>query len=216
MSFVQPDVDVVFKALADPTRRFLLDRLHEDNGQTLGRLCEQVDMTRQAATQHLTLLEAANLVTTVRRGREKLHYLNPVPLQDIQERWIDKFERPRLRTLSAVKRRAKRKRRPMSEKPSYVYVTYIESHPRAGVGGPDRRRRDRALLGSPQRGRQLGRRQPWAHVRPDGSGDDGEGAPSWRATRRTAWSSTGARWTRRTRTCPGSPSPSSPTARSCG
>ena len=123
---VEQDVGGVFKALADPTRRFLLDRLHEKNGQTLGELCDVVDMTRQAATQHLAVLEAANLVTTVRRGREKLHYLNPVPLHEIQERWIDKFERPRLRTLRAVKRRSEEH---MSERPSYVYVTYIESTP---------------------------------------------------------------------------------------
>jgi DNA-binding transcriptional ArsR family regulator len=99
-------MDIVFKALADPTRRHLLDRLHEHNGQTLGELCEGVAMARQSATQHLALLEAANLVSTVRRGREKLHYLNPVPLHEIQERWIDKFERPRLRALSTLKRRA--------------------------------------------------------------------------------------------------------------
>ena len=100
------DQDKVFKALADPTRRELLDRLHEQNGQTLGELCERIDMARQSVTQHLGVLEAANLVTTLRRGREKLHYLNPVPLHEIQERWIDKFERPRLRALSSVKRRA--------------------------------------------------------------------------------------------------------------
>ena len=119
-------MDAVFKALADPTRRFLLDLLHEQNGQTLGELCERLAMTRQAATQHLAVLEAANLVSTVRRGREKLHYLNPVPLHDMQERWIDKFERPRLRTLSAVKRRAEET---MSDRPTFVYVTYIESTP---------------------------------------------------------------------------------------
>jgi uncharacterized protein YndB with AHSA1/START domain/DNA-binding transcriptional ArsR family regulator len=117
----------VFKALADPTRRYLLDRLHERNGETLGELCEAVDMTRQAATQHLGVLEAANLVTTVRRGREKLHYLNPVPRHEIQERWIDKFERPRLRTLSAVKRRSEEEH--MDERPGFVYVTYVESTP---------------------------------------------------------------------------------------
>jgi DNA-binding transcriptional ArsR family regulator len=100
------DHDQVFKALADRTRRELLDRLHETNGQTLGELCEHIEMARQSVTQHLDILEAANLVTTVRRGREKLHYLNPVPLHEIQERWIDKFERPRLRALSNVKRRA--------------------------------------------------------------------------------------------------------------
>jgi uncharacterized protein YndB with AHSA1/START domain/DNA-binding transcriptional ArsR family regulator len=119
-------MDKVFKALADQTRRYLLDRLHEHNGQTLSELCERVDMTRQAATQHLAVLEAANLVTTVRRGREKLHYLNPVPLHEIQERWIDKFERPRLKVLSAIKRRAEED---MTDKPEFVYVTYIESTP---------------------------------------------------------------------------------------
>jgi uncharacterized protein YndB with AHSA1/START domain/DNA-binding transcriptional ArsR family regulator len=119
-------MDTVFKALADRTRRYLLDRLHEHNGQTLGELCLRLDMTRQATTQHLAVLEAANLVSTVRRGREKLHYLNPVPLHQIQERWIDKFERPRLRTLSAVKQRAENA---MTSKPSFVYVVYIESTP---------------------------------------------------------------------------------------
>ncbi|NUP19504.1 MAG: helix-turn-helix transcriptional regulator, partial [Streptomyces sp.] len=88
-------MDKVFKALADDTRRRLLDRLREDNGQTLGELCARIDMARQSVTQHLAVLEAANLVSTVRRGREKLHYLNPVPLHEIQERWIDKFEAPR-------------------------------------------------------------------------------------------------------------------------
>ncbi|HEU5470418.1 MAG TPA: metalloregulator ArsR/SmtB family transcription factor, partial [Actinophytocola sp.] len=119
-------MDLVFKALADRTRRYLLDQLHEHNGQTLGELCARVDMTRQSATQHLAVLEAANLVSTVRRGREKLHYLNPVPLQEIQERWIDKFERPRLRALSTIKRQAEDD---MTDKPNFVYVTYIESTP---------------------------------------------------------------------------------------
>jgi uncharacterized protein YndB with AHSA1/START domain len=121
---VGPEVDEVFKALANPTRRYLLDRLHQHNGQTLGELSERVDMTRQSATEHLAILEAANLVSTVWRGREKLHYLNPVPLHEIQERWIDKFERPRLRALSALKRQAEED---MSDKPTFVYVTYIES-----------------------------------------------------------------------------------------
>ncbi|MFG2132891.1 ArsR/SmtB family transcription factor [Streptomyces sp. NPDC048751] len=119
-------MDKVFKALADETRRRLLDRLHEHNGQTLGELCERIDMRRQSVTQHLAVLEAANLVSTVRRGREKLHYLNPVPLHEIQERWIDKFERPRLRALGAVKRRAEEA---MTDKPTFVYVTYIASTP---------------------------------------------------------------------------------------
>jgi DNA-binding transcriptional ArsR family regulator len=114
---VTTNPDPVFKALADPTRRLLLDRLHERNGQTLGELCGRLDMARQSATQHLSVLEAANLITTVRRGREKLHYLNPVPLHEIQERWIDKFERPRLRALSDLKRRAEAT---MSDRPNYV------------------------------------------------------------------------------------------------
>jgi DNA-binding transcriptional ArsR family regulator len=98
-------MDKVFKALADSSRRQLLDRLHADNGQTLGQLCERLDMTRQAVTKHLNLLEEANLVVTVWRGREKLHYLNPVPIHEIAERWIGKFERGRLRALAALKKR---------------------------------------------------------------------------------------------------------------
>ena len=120
-----PDDDAVFKALADPTRRALLDRLRERNGQTLGELCEPLAMARQSATQHLDVLQAANLISVVRRGRQKLHYLNPVPLWTIQERWIERFERPRLRTLSAIKRQAEEATVP--DRPDYVYVTYIES-----------------------------------------------------------------------------------------
>ena len=98
------DQDKVFKALADPGRRLLLDRLFAENGQTLGRLCEHMDMTRQAVTKHLRLLEEANLVVTIWRGREKLHYLNPVPIQEIADRWIGKFERVRLRALAELKK----------------------------------------------------------------------------------------------------------------
>lgn len=97
--------DLLFKALADPSRRKLLDRLHANDGQTLSELCEHLDMTRQSVTQHLDLLEAANLVTTLRRGREKLHLLNPVPLQEVYERWLAKFEKPRLKALHDLKRR---------------------------------------------------------------------------------------------------------------
>src|SRR4029450_1143087 len=97
--------------------------LRERNGQTLGELCRELGMARQSATQHLAVLEAANLVSTVRRGREKLHYLNPVPLHEIQERWIDKFERPRLRALSELRRRAEDT---MADKPAVVDVIYIE------------------------------------------------------------------------------------------
>jgi DNA-binding transcriptional ArsR family regulator len=97
-------VERAFKALADPSRRELLDRLHARNGQTLRELCEGLGMTRQAVTKHLGLLEAANLVVPLRRGREKLHYLNPVPIHEISERWIGKFERGRLRALADLKR----------------------------------------------------------------------------------------------------------------
>jgi DNA-binding transcriptional ArsR family regulator len=97
-------MDEVFKALADASRRSLLDRLHARNGQTLNELCDGLDMTRQAVTKHLAILEAANLVATTRHGREKLHYLNPVPIHEIGERWISKFERGRLAALSDMKR----------------------------------------------------------------------------------------------------------------
>jgi DNA-binding transcriptional ArsR family regulator len=97
-------MDLVFKALADPSRRQLLDRLHKHNGQALGELCEHLDMTRQAVTKHLAILETANLVAAVRRGREKLHYINPVPIHDIAERWINKFERSRLDALRELKK----------------------------------------------------------------------------------------------------------------
>ena len=96
-------MDKVFKALADKSRRKLLDLLRSDNGQVLGELCEHLDMSRQAASKHLKVLEAANLVVAVWRGREKLHYLNPVPIHEIYERWIGKFERPRLHALHDLK-----------------------------------------------------------------------------------------------------------------
>ena len=96
-------MDAVFRALADASRRELLDRLRAENGQTLGQLCARLDMTRQAVSKHLAVLEDANLVASVKRGREKLHYLNPVPIHEIGERWIGKFERGRLQALSDVK-----------------------------------------------------------------------------------------------------------------
>ncbi|HWG30934.1 MAG TPA: metalloregulator ArsR/SmtB family transcription factor [Steroidobacteraceae bacterium] len=102
------DTDVLFRALADPSRRKLLDVLHAHDGRTLNELCRHLQMTRQGVTQHLDLLEAANLLATVRRGREKLHFLNPVPLQQIYERWIAKFEKPRLKALTDLKRRLER------------------------------------------------------------------------------------------------------------
>ncbi len=97
-------MDTVFRALADASRRELLDRLRADNGQTLGQLCERLAMTRQAVSKHLAIMEEANLVVTVKRGREKLHYLNPVPIHEIGERWVGKFERSRLQALSDMKK----------------------------------------------------------------------------------------------------------------
>lgn len=97
------DMDKVFKALADPSRRELLDQLFAQNGQTLGELCTHLDMARQSVSKHLALLEEAKLVTTVWHGREKLHYLNSVPIQEIYERWIGKYERHRLQALSVLK-----------------------------------------------------------------------------------------------------------------
>ena len=102
-------MDTVFRALADASRRELLDRLRADNGQTLGQLCERLAMTRQAVSKHLAILEDANLVVTVKRGREKLHYLNPVPIHQIGERWIKKFERGRLIALSELKRQLEKR-----------------------------------------------------------------------------------------------------------
>ena len=102
-------MDEVFKALADASRRSLLDGLHAKNGQTLNELCEGLAMTRQAVTKHLVILEEANLVTTIRHGREKLHYLNPVPIHQIGERWIKKFERGKLAALSELKRQLEKR-----------------------------------------------------------------------------------------------------------
>jgi uncharacterized protein YndB with AHSA1/START domain/DNA-binding transcriptional ArsR family regulator len=168
-----PDgTDSVFRALADPTRRALLDRLHERNGQTLSELCGSAGMTRQSVTQHLGVLEDANLVSTTRRGREKLHYLNPVPLHEIQERWIEKFERPRLRALRELRRRAE----DAMTDPSFVYVTYIAASPERvwdALTDPDL---TAAYWGhrNESAGWQVGHR--WDHVRADGSGDtDGGG-----------------------------------------
>jgi DNA-binding transcriptional ArsR family regulator len=102
-------MDDVFRALADGSRRALLDRLHAHNGQTLNELCARLAMTRQAVSKHLANLERANLVATVRRGREKLHYLNPVPIHQIGERWIRKFERGKLAALSELKRQLEKR-----------------------------------------------------------------------------------------------------------
>jgi uncharacterized protein YndB with AHSA1/START domain/DNA-binding transcriptional ArsR family regulator len=130
-----PDVDAVFKALADRTRRLLLDRLREQDGQTLGELCARLGMARQSATQHLDVLVRAGLVTVVRRGRERLHFLNPAAISEIEERWISTFDRPRLQALAAIRDAAEE--RAMFETvsdsagtetvPTYVYVTYVRA-----------------------------------------------------------------------------------------
>jgi DNA-binding transcriptional ArsR family regulator len=104
-------MDAVFRALADPVRRQLLDRLHARNGQALGELCEGQEMTRQAVTKHLGLLEEANLVVTQKQGRQKLHYLNPMPIHDIADRWIGKYERGRVRALGDLKKQLERSKR---------------------------------------------------------------------------------------------------------
>ncbi|MDI6102293.1 metalloregulator ArsR/SmtB family transcription factor [Actinoplanes sp. NEAU-A12] len=158
-------MDDVFRALADPTRRRLLDSLRRENGQTLGRLCGSLDMTRQSVTQHLAVLEQANLISTVRRGREKWHYLNPVPIHDMRQRWIAPFEEPRMRTLDAIRRQAEEP----SMKPEFVYVTYIHATP-ARVW--------EALIDADLTGRYWGHSNvsdwrpgsPWEHRRTDGSG----------------------------------------------
>ena len=104
------DEDKVFKALADPSRRTVLDLLFAQNGQTLGALCEHLDMRRQSATQHLDILVEANLVSTTWRGREKLHFINPVPIHEVYERWVRKFERQRLDALHDLKTKIEGKR----------------------------------------------------------------------------------------------------------
>jgi uncharacterized protein YndB with AHSA1/START domain/DNA-binding transcriptional ArsR family regulator len=117
-------MDGVFRALADPGRRRLLDSLNARNGQTLRELCADMDMARQSVSKHLTVLEEANLVTTVWRGREKLHYLNPAPITGISERWINRYEQPRVDVLADLKQALEN---PSMEKPSFVYTTYIQT-----------------------------------------------------------------------------------------
>src|ERR671925_1600054 len=114
-----PEMDDVFRALADPSRRLLLDSLNERNGQTLRELGSRLDMARQSVSKHLAVLEAANLVTTVRRGREKLHYLNAAPINEIADRWITQYERNRVRALADLKRALED---PGMERPSFVYT----------------------------------------------------------------------------------------------
>jgi DNA-binding transcriptional ArsR family regulator/uncharacterized protein YndB with AHSA1/START domain len=122
-----PEMDKVFKALGDPSRRRLLDSLNSRNGQTLRELCSGLRMARQSVSKHLAILEAANLVTTVRRGREKLHYLNAAPINEIGERWITHYEQSRVEALADLKRALEEDT--AMEKPSFVYTTYIRSTP---------------------------------------------------------------------------------------
>jgi uncharacterized protein YndB with AHSA1/START domain/DNA-binding transcriptional ArsR family regulator len=119
-------MDAVFRALADPSRRELLDRLNDRNGQSLGELCEGLSMARQSVTKHLAVLEAANLVTTVREGRRKLHYLNTAPINDIADRWIGRYDRPRAQALADLKHVLEES--PMAET-EFVYTTYIKTTP---------------------------------------------------------------------------------------
>src|SRR3954447_18700507 len=121
-----PEMDEVFKALADPSRRQLLDSLNRRNGQTLRELCSGLQMARQSVSKHLAILEAAALVTTVRRGREKLHYLNAAPISEIGERWISHYERGRVEALADLKRALED---PPVSKPTFVYTTYIRTTP---------------------------------------------------------------------------------------
>src|SRR6201996_3717363 len=121
-----PSLDDAFKALADPSRRRLLDSLNERNGQTLRELCSGLDMARQSVSKHLAVLEAANLITTVRRGREKHHYLNAAPINEIAERWIDRYERDRVHALADLKRALED---PPVSRPEFVYVNYIKTTP---------------------------------------------------------------------------------------
>jgi uncharacterized protein YndB with AHSA1/START domain/DNA-binding transcriptional ArsR family regulator len=119
-------MDDVFRALADPSRRKLLDSLHNENGQTLRELCAGLDMARQSVSKHLAVLEGADLVTTVRRGREKLHYLNAAPINEIGQRWINRYERDRVGALADLKRALEET---TVDKPSFVYSTYIRTTP---------------------------------------------------------------------------------------
>jgi uncharacterized protein YndB with AHSA1/START domain/DNA-binding transcriptional ArsR family regulator len=121
-----PPLDEVFKALADPSRRQLLDTLNNRNGQTLWELCSGLDMARQSVSKHLAVLEAANLVTTIRRGREKLHYLNSAPIHEISERWITRYEQARVDALGDLKRALEES---AVERPTFVYTTYIRTTP---------------------------------------------------------------------------------------
>ena len=166
-------MDEVFKALADSTRRTMLDRLREQNGQTLTEMCEHLGMARQSATQHLDILVRANLVLVVRRGRERLHYLNPAPIHEIQERWIAEFDKPRLLALGAIRDRAEEyamTSTAITTVPTYVYATYI----RASADQVWQALTDADLTAKYWVHRNVSDWQPgspWEHQRIDGSGE---------------------------------------------
>jgi uncharacterized protein YndB with AHSA1/START domain len=165
MLLVTGSTDAVFRALADPTRRELLDSLRREDGQSLGSLCGRLAMTRQSVTQHLAVLADANLIATVRRGREKLHYLNPVPLHDLQRRWLSPFDQPRLDALAAIRSRAEE---PLM-KPRFVYVTYVH----ASAERVWHALTDADLTAAYWGHSNVSDWRPgsrWDHVRPDGSG----------------------------------------------
>jgi DNA-binding transcriptional ArsR family regulator/uncharacterized protein YndB with AHSA1/START domain len=122
-------VDEVFRALSDPSRRRLLDSLNRRNGQSLRELCAGLDMARQSVSKHLAILEDANLVTTVRRGREKLHYLNAAPISEIAERWINRYDQPRIDALSDLKKALEDPAMTTTDKPEFVYTSYIRTTP---------------------------------------------------------------------------------------
>ncbi len=127
-------MDEVFRALADPHRRTILDRLHGNGALTLGQLCEGLAMTRQAVSKHLAVLEGAHLVTAVKRGRERLHYLNPAPIGEISDRWIGKYEKARVEALSDLKQALESRaapETPMQNSPSFRHVSYIRATPEA-------------------------------------------------------------------------------------
>ncbi|WP_239164664.1 ArsR/SmtB family transcription factor [Actinoplanes palleronii] len=162
------DMDKVFKALADPTRRRLLDSLRGEGGQTLGRLCAGLAMTRQTVTQHLAVLHEANLISSVRHGREKWHYLNPVPIDEVRQRWIAPFEQPRLRALDTIRQHAEEAHM-TTTKPDFVYVTYIHATPDQVWQALT----DAELTGAYWGHHNVSDWQPgsrWAHQRTDGSG----------------------------------------------
>ncbi|WP_448642993.1 metalloregulator ArsR/SmtB family transcription factor [Geodermatophilus sp. URMC 63] len=182
-----PDPDAVFKALADRTRRLFLDRLREQDGQTLGELCARTGMARQSATQHLDVLVRAGLVTVVRRGRERLHVLNPAAISEIGERWISAFDRPRLQALAAIRDAAEeqamtehaRTQHAVAEHavtdataapvPTYVYVTYV----RAGAEQVWQALTDADLTARYWGHANVSNWRPgsrWEHRRTDGSG----------------------------------------------